>query len=381
MVQNALMDDLSEAIVSAVAQGRRLPAEKVRKLMDRGLFTAADAKAEGLIDALSYNPDPGAPLPRNRYDNLVNAGATAIRRDEWNEPPSIAIVHLNGTIAGGDSFEDPFNLFPIAGAGTIVRALESARLDPDVEAIVVRINSPGGDVLASDFIWQAMRRAKLTKPLIVSMGDVAASGGYYAALPADVIFAEPETITGSIGVFNINVDLSGLLAKLGVNTTVIKRGEHADMSDYMRPLSEDEHKLMHGFVDHLYQAFLRKVAEARHMDVGRAHALARGRVWSGKAAHENGLVDKLGGLIDAIAEAKKRAGLREAAIVNIRPFPQAGAGRLDRFAAEVKSSLGLATAPPVDLRAVGAFVQRISALFSAKALYISPQALGAELSD
>ncbi|MCC6809235.1 MAG: signal peptide peptidase SppA [Deltaproteobacteria bacterium] len=374
MVQNALLDDMSGAIVKAVADGRKLPEERVRELIEKGLFSATQAKDAGLIDTLAYNPDPAAPLPRARYSNLVNAGSTVIHRDEWNEPPEIAIVSINGTIAGGDSFEDPFGLFPIAGAGTIIRAIEKARLDPNVEAIVVRINSPGGDILASDFIWQAMRRAALTKPTVVSMGDMAASGGYYSALPAHVIFAEPETVTGSIGVFNFSVDLSGLFAKLGINNTVIKRGEHADMTDLSRPLTDEEHTMMHAYVGDLYQSFLRKVAHARKLDVAKADSLARGRVWSGKAAFEHGLVDKLGGLIDAINEAKRLAGLSEAAIVNVRPYPAGGGGRLERFAAEVTESVGIKATPAIDLKAIADYVRRVSALFSAKALYLSPEA-------
>lgn len=374
MAQGALLDDMSDALLTAVSEGRQIPRDKLETLVQKGLFTATQAKEAGLIDELSYDPDPAKPWPSSRYSNLVNAGTTVIHRDEWNEPPAIALVQITGTISGGDSIEDPFGLFPIAGAGSIVRALEDARTDPNVEAIVVRINSPGGDILASDAIWQAMRRAQLTKPTIVSMGDMAASGGYLAALPADVIFAEPETVTGSIGVFTFNVDFSGLLQKLGVNTTVLKRGEHADMTDMMRPLSGDEHTLMQSYVGELYQSFLRKVAHARKIDVATADTLARGRVWSGKAAHEHGLVDKLGGLMDAIAEAKARAGLKPTTIVDVRPYPGNSGGKLGRFAAEVKASFGMSNDAPFDVQALADYVRRLSALFSAKGLYLSPTA-------
>lgn len=341
--QGALVDQLYDSLVHAIASGRHLPREKVEAMFDQTVFSGAAAQRAGLVDTLAWPLDPTARPPGGRYSQLSEAGHTAIDDRGWSTPPAIALVSVNGLIMGGESFEDPFGLLSLAGASTVVRALEAARQDDNVKAVVMRVDSPGGDILASDFIWQEARRFKGVKPLVVSMGDVAASGAYYFSLPADVIFAQPETITGSIGVFNYKIDLDGLYDKLGITHTIIKRGPHADMLDSTRPLAPDEQKILQDYVMELYRDFLDKVAAARHMDREAAHKVAQGRVWSGAQAMEHGLVDRMGGLLDAIAEAKKLAGLSETAAVMVQPYPAQGAP-YQRFGTEMQSSLGLAQA-------------------------------------
>jgi protease IV len=366
--QNALLDNLNGSLIAAVSEGRKKSVAEIQALIKRGIFTAAQAREVGLIDALAYDPDPKAPPPGSRYDNLTNASAMEVKRHEWSSPHKIALVHIEGTITSGESFEDPFGIFPIAGASTIVRALEEARGDDDVKAIVVRINSPGGDILASDFIWQAMRRAQTNKPLVVSMGDVAASGGYYAALPADVIFAEPETTTGSIGVFTMKLDLSGLYDKLGIKHTVLTRGEHADAMDASRALRPDEEAMYQAHVKELYQSFLSKVAHARHMELSAADAVARGRVWSGKDALDRHLVDKLGGLTDAISEAKHRAGSKELALFEVKTVPSLGSP-LHQFAAAAGAWV---SGRPGELSLTLDLADRLLTTFNGRALYFLP---------
>jgi protease IV len=180
-----------------------------------------------------------------------------------------------------------------------------------VKAIVVRVDSPGGDGSASDLIWRELRRAReeKRKPVVASMGDVAASGGYYVAVAADEIFAEPSTLTGSIGVFVGKFDLEELYRDLGVKLVTNKRGKSADLFSTARSLSDEEKKTLQAWVDAFYEQFVDRVAEGRHLPRERVHEMAQGRVWSGRQAQERGLVDKMGGLRDAIASAKARAGI------------------------------------------------------------------------
>ncbi len=365
----ALIDQFYESIVSAISHGRNMPREKVEALFDRALFSGEQARAAGLVDSLSWPRDPAAAAPGNRYGQLVNAGETQIDDRAWNTPPAIALVSVNGLIIGGNSFEDPFGLISLAGANTVVANLEAARSDSDVKAVVLRINSPGGDILASDYIWQEVKRFKGVKPLIVSMGDVCASGGYYISAPADEIFAEPETITGSIGVFNYRIDLAGLYEKIGITHTTIKRGKHADMLDTTRDLTEDEKQILQSYILDSYSDFVGKVAAGRHMDRQAVHKIAQGHVWTGAAAKENGLVDKLGGLLDAIDEARRLAGYKPHDPMIVQTFPKSGAP-WQRFGQTLSAATGSATAGAV-INIVDA-LKRLRTEFSGHSMYLFP---------
>jgi protease-4 len=233
----------------------------------------------------------------------------------------VGVVRLEGTIARGRSRSDPFGAVGIAGADTVAELLRRAAADRDVAAIVLRIESPGGDGLASDLVWRAVMQARRAgKPVIASMGDVAASGGYLAAVAADTLIAEPSTLTGSIGVFALKPDLSGLLAGIGVRRVTLRRGEHADLRSFTRPWTLEERSLVEGQVKAFYDVFLARVASGRRMTTDQVHPLAQGRVWTGAQALERGLVDRVGSFADAVELAKERAGLAGDDSVELRAF-------------------------------------------------------------
>ena len=234
------------------------------------------------------------------------------QKQSWGSPRKVAVIPVVGTIASGKSREDPLGFAEVAGAETVVRAIRSAQEDPDVAAIVLRVDSGGGDGLASDLMYRAVLEAKKKKPVIASMGDVAASGGYYAAMGAQRIFANPTTITGSIGVFMMKPAVAGLGEKLGVYTETLKRGELSNLMSTWTPWNDQERAAAQKWVDSFYDDFIGGVATSRHLPKERVDQIARGRVWAGATAKELGLVDELGTLQDAVDYARRQAGIPDA---------------------------------------------------------------------
>ena len=231
----------------------------------------------------------------------------------------VALIYATGPIRRGRSGRGPLSGGAM-GSDTISAALRAAVADDDARAIVLRVNSPGGSYVASDTIWREVVRARSAgKPVVVSMGDVAASGGYFISMAADAIVAQPGTVTGSIGVLTGKPVLSDLLGRAGVTTDSVAEGAHSEMFKTTRPFTEDEWALVNDWLDHIYADFTGKVAEGRRMTAERVHELARGRVWTGADALDNGLVDELGGLDRAAAIARRRAGLPAAAPLRIYP--------------------------------------------------------------
>ncbi|HYO70455.1 MAG TPA: signal peptide peptidase SppA [Archangium sp.] len=298
--------------VAAVTKARRITPERLREAWSAGILTATRARDLGLVD--------GVLLPEELEDKLkklvpgASYDPTYSPRDErerrWTGRRRIAVVPLLGTISGGKSRKTPLVGEAVAGAETVALALERAQRDPNVAAIVLRVDSGGGDILASELMYRAVREAKKHKPVIASMGDVAASGGYYAALGADEIWALPTTLTGSIGVFYFKPALRGLLGgKLGVNQETISRSPMADVLGSWQPWTEAQQKAVQAWVDSAYDDFITQVSEARKLDKAKVDAVARGRVWTGSAAKEHGLVDAMGGLMEAVEAARKRAGV------------------------------------------------------------------------
>jgi protease IV len=313
-VVNALLDDVYGRYVRRVSQTRHLDEEKFRRLLDRGLLTPQDAQAEGLVDGLVY-PDQleqevGKLIGAHVALEKIGTEPQAQRSPRWTRPPTVAVVRVEGDIARGEGGGDPLGVLEIAGSESIARRIHRLADDRSVKAIVVRIDSPGGDGNASDLIWRELVRAKeMGKPVLASMGDVAASGGYYVAVAADEIYAEPSTITGSIGVFIGKFDLEDLYHSLGLRLVTNKRGTSADLFSTTRALTPEERRMMQRWVDTFYAQFVDRVAEGRRLSRERVEELARGRIWSGQQALERGLVDKLGGLREAIQAAKVRAGI------------------------------------------------------------------------
>ena len=317
-VEDALLDDVYGRFVHEVAARRSLPEEKLKALLDRGLLRPKEALEAGLLDGLVY-PDQleeevgkalGGPVALREV--AVPGGAEHEVR--WGGKPRIALIRVEGNIAQGETRSDPFGAVQMVGSATVVRQIRKAADDPAVKAIVVRIDSPGGDGNASDLIWRELDRVRKEKrkPVVASMGDVAASGGYYVAVAADEIFAEPLTITGSIGVFVPKFSAVELYEKLGLRFETVKRGKSADLFGTSRPLAEDEKQMLQEWVNEFYEAFLDRVARGRGLTRDQVDAVARGRVWTGRRALEKKLVDQLGGLEEALASAKARAGLSQA---------------------------------------------------------------------
>jgi protease-4 len=318
----ALLDDVFERVVADVAAGRKLEVAKVRALVDQGVFSATDARQERLVDELLW-PDEIEGWVRRASGSSLDLSEgydPALRRQarSWGRPAVIAVIGLEGTISAGRSRREPLGMGRLSGAGSVVDQLEAAAEASDIKAIVLRIDSPGGDAVASDLIWRAVKKAREKKPVIASMGDLAASGGYLVAVGAERIIAEPSTLTGSIGVFVLKPELSGLLEKLSIHRDVQVRGRNADLTSMTRPWTPEERALVEKQVDVVYGNFLDRVVEGRALPRAAVEQVAGGRVWTGQQALARKLVDQLGGLDDAVAWARQRAGIAPGDLVEVR---------------------------------------------------------------
>ncbi len=327
-VRNALLDDRHDRWLTAIAAGRQRDPAAMQALVDDGPYPAGLALEKGLVDALVY-PDE----LRDRAREAAGRPGAGLRRPleertasrHWRPPHSIAVIHVDGLINTGRSGRLPLGLLEISGSDTLVDAIERARDDRTIDAIVLRVDSPGGSAFASEEIWRQVALTRGTKPVVVSMASMAASGGYYASCAADHILADPSTLTGSIGVYSGKVSLAGLYDKLGITTIKLRRGEHAGLYDMDEPWSPSEYRAVERVVDHLYADFIGHVAEGRGADdVDAIDRVARGRVWTGAQALEVGLVDELGGLVRAVEVARELAGIPPRAEVRLVHGPRVG---------------------------------------------------------
>jgi protease IV len=324
-----LAASVTEQLTDAIAERRGLSPARVRELIDRGPFLAAEALDIGLVDRLGYRDEVYAEVRKQAgqeavLQHLVRYQRSRVFAERARRLPNprqrhVALVYATGPIRRGRSGRGPLSGGAM-GSDTISAALRAVTADDGARAVVLRVNSPGGSYVASDTIWREVVRARNAgKPVVVSMGDVAASGGYFISMAADAIIAQPGTVTGSIGVLSGKPVLSDLLGRAGVTTDSVAEGAHSEMFKTTRPFSDDEWALVNGWLDHIYADFTGKVAEGRRMSADRVHELARGRVWTGADALGNGLVDELGGLDAAAAIARRRAGLPESAPLRIYP--------------------------------------------------------------
>lgn len=304
----ALVGDWHQMLVESVARSRGLDADRARELLNRGFMSARGACENGLIDRVGYAEDLRAEFdPEGAGEKIIDLSRYLRHVDyesDTGKRAQIALIHGIGPVIAGEA---PRAGEFLSGEET-AREIESAAIDEEVRAIVLRINSPGGSAVGSELVWRAVREAQgRGKPVVVSMGDVAGSGGYYVAMGADAIVAEPGTITGSIGVLHAKFNLGALLVRIGVGVDVVKSGEVSDALSLWRAMSEAETAQLDGVMGELYGNFTAKVADGRKLDPKRAEELARGRVWSGLAAQSRGLVDGLGGLSRAIEVAREKA--------------------------------------------------------------------------
>ncbi len=324
-----LVASVAEQVVDGVSEARGLAPERVRELIDRAPLSAREAAAAGLVDRVGYRDEVYADLRRRlgdvtllylaRYRKAPGPARLvgALRR---RRRPVVAQVTVAGPIQSGRSRRNPLAPGPAAGSDTVAAALRSAGRDDSVGAVVLRVDSPGGSYVASDVIWREVTRLRTGgTPVVASMGDVAASGGYFVAMGADAIVAQPGTLTGSIGVFSGKVVAAGLLERLGIGTDAVTAGRQARMFSPRVGFDDEQWRRLEEWLDRVYADFVGKVAESRVISRERAHELARGRVWTGADAHERGLVDELGGLDRAAALARQRAGLPEDA--ELRRWP------------------------------------------------------------
>lgn len=351
----ALVEGLYGELVARIAAGRKVEPAVVEVWIDGGPHDADAALAAGMVDALAYPDELGKQASEHQQtdvdpdDDLLS---DPVAHSAWEEPQQIAIVYVEGAIVGGESA--PGGLFSgrSTGSESVVRALERVKEDDRIRAVVLRVDSPGGSAFASDEIWRAAELVKDEgKPVVVSMGGVAASGGYYVAAGADAIWAEPTTITGSIGVFSGKFSTRGLQDKLGVNTVTVSRGRNATIQSTTTPWDDVQRARMQALVDHTYAQFKSRVAAGRGLDDVEVEAVARGRVWLGEAARERGLVDHLGSFQDAIADARERAGIPEGRKVGLVEITGSGA-LLERLAPALQADAG--PHPALDLaRALG----------------------------
>jgi protease-4 len=318
------LDAVYEALVSAIAEGRKLPREEVTALIDAGTVTATEAMAKKMVDTILY-PDQLDDHLEKIYQGSISfvqgQDAYEPERAQWASSDKIAVVHIDATIAGGESTDLPFGLGTTVGARTIVQALEEIRGDDSIVAVVLRVDSPGGDSFASDLIARSVQRVQEKKPVVASFGDVAASGGYYVAANAGTIMAEPTTLTGSIGVFAMTVTAEELLSKLGIHASVIERGSLSNSGSFAHALTPAERAALEKTVDDAYHQFLEVVARGRKMKPEDVRSVAQGRIWSGRDAKARGLVDELGGFVDAVRLAKRNAGLDEDEEVELVTYP------------------------------------------------------------
>ncbi len=317
--KNQLLDDVFGRVVAAIAQdrtraGHPVDGSVVRALIDRGIFSAGDAALAGLADVVAaegeLEPFVARVLGRPSL-KLRDPDRSPMRPDAW-PGRRVAVLFVDGTITDGRNVDLPFGLGDLAGAETLVDALEQCRRDPTIHAVVLRVNSPGGSAFGSDVVAREVKSLRAAgKPIIVSMGDLAASGGYYIAAPADVIYAEPSTLSGSIGVFGFKVDAQKLLGTLGLSVETYRRGAHADFLSPYRPWTPEERAIAEQQIRHLYQMFVATVAEgraSRGLTPARVDELGQGHVWTGALAQAQGLVDRMGGLGAAIDEAARLGG-------------------------------------------------------------------------
>jgi protease-4 len=319
--------DLYEQLVRAIADGRKKSEADVRALIDEGPFAPDEALRVGLVDDLAYADqiDDKAKLPGGRLSRLESEdyGRVSLRSLGLNRGPRIAVIYATGVIASGRGGFDPFS-GAVMGSETITKHIRDARADPSVRAIVVRIDSPGGSATASDAIWRELvitRDEKKDRPLVVSMSDLAASGGYWIAMAAPHIVAQPGTLTGSIGVITGKFVTGGVYEKLGANIESISFGRNAEIESPARPFNDAERQKIESLMQDTYDEFVEKAAAARHMAPEKLDAVAQGRVWTGRQAKAIGLVDELGGLERAIAVAKQRAKIAATSDVEVVVYP------------------------------------------------------------
>jgi protease-4 len=417
-----LLNDLYDQMVQQIAEDRQLEPDQVKQLIDKGPFSAEEAKKAKLVDEVGY-PEDFMKTLKDRYganlDVVHDYGKRELPEIDLSSPfgvfkffgeimsktkagskPQIAVVYVDGMIVTGKTDEGIFGGEGVAGSTTVRRLLAKIREDKQVKAVVLRVDSPGGSAVASDIIWHATQAVGKEKPFIVSMGNVAASGGYYVSAGASKIYADPGTITGSIGVVGGKLVTTGLWNWLGVSFHETSRGKHADIYNTNRPFTEEEREIIRKYMRDVYQSFKDRVTEGRKDKLkGEIESLAGGRVYTGRQAQAKGLVDQLGGMQEAIKYAASEANVSNYEVVQL-PAPKnffelfikslsgedlddegesvqvmAQQGWLTRSPAAGEVLATLAKLDPVKMRAVFEMLRRLELLSQESTLLVMPETL------
>ncbi len=331
----AILDNTFASLVKSVTQGRKLSAAKVKQLIDQAPLGAEKLKRLGLIDRIANHEADTHKLAaggsinwrfgkKKKDQGALRNLMELFKPKALTRPPStphVALVYAEGEIVYGPRRRG-LSVSPHVASHHLITVLDKLRTQENVKAVVLRINSPGGSALASDLIWHAVKRLRAVKPVVVSMGDVAASGGYYIASPATRIYAQPMTLTGSIGVVGGKFNVVGLMEKLGVTSQTLTRGARADIFNLTRRWNPAERKVIQKIMHRTYKQFIARVALGRKLTEAQVEKVAQGRIWSGQAALDHKLVDRLGGMLDAVADAKGLGKLNPNAKTAVYPRPK-----------------------------------------------------------
>jgi len=323
-----LLDSIFNVMSENICKSREIEPAKFQEAIDETFLSAKRALELGLVDKLAYPNEIDVLLKKElgvKEINKITNGGSSDSEDIFasvSGKPKVALVYAVGTIVSGESQNQP-PFGAMVGSDTVWEQLEEIREDDSIKAVVLRVNSPGGSGLASDVIWRAVERLrKKKKPVVVSMSNVAASGGYYISMGANKIIAEPTTITGSIGVFAGKFNMRGFYEWLGINKEMLKKGEHADIFGDYGNFTPEQRELLQNFLADFYKTFVTKAAEGRGKTYEELHAVAQGRVWTGEQALEVGLIDELGGLDRAIDVAKEEAGISKDQEIRLIIYPR-----------------------------------------------------------
>ena len=320
-VLNQVLDQIYGDFCNTTASGRQKSGDDMRSLIDMGPFLAAQAKATGLVDALGYEDEVYADLKKKTGLSEINkTRIQAYFRAAPGSGDHLAMLVGEGDILRAD-LSDSANNGDTLSSGSFIKLVRQLRNDHGVKGVLLRVDSPGGDAVASDEILHELKLLAGEKPLVISMSDVAASGGYFISLTGNPVISYPNTLTGSIGVLYVRPNVHGLLDKLGVSQDGISRGKLSDMEDITEPLSDAAQQKLHESISATYRSFVSKVATARKKTYDQIDALAQGRVWMGAQAQQNGLVDQLGGLDQAVALLRQKAHLSADGKTNLILYP------------------------------------------------------------
>ena len=385
---NSLLDDLYGRYVNAIAQSRKKTPDEIRALIDNAPYSAAKAKEVGLIDESAYRDDVEKQIKTQLGYKDADA-FTPVRGTDYrdvspeslglNEGERIAVIYASGTIGSGSSQNSPSGEQSI-GSDTVSKAVSDAAADKTIKAIILRVDSPGGSGLASDIIWHAVEAANQKKPVVVSMSDVAASGGYYISAAASKIIAEPSSITGSIGVVAGKPVMRGFYDWLGISNEYVLRGKNAGMFRETEKFSDDERAKFEDWIKTTYyQDFVPKVAKGRKKDAQSIDSVGQGRVWTGAQAKDRGLVDDFGGLDKAIEVAKDLAKIPKDKGVErvILPYPQTFlqqllSGTNDSSNTKVEQQRAIAAALPEDAKRAFRYMALMDQMRNGEVMLLMP---------